>query len=874
MLSRRTSKLVTLLLCVSALVAGSIVPAGAYTIAAPYTFSLSAPTPVEDFGDGEFTVVKDGTDLYVIGLVSPSSAPPQTPRIFKGTSMDNLVRQPDGALDSSYPTDRGDRYWWNAGAYVDASGKWYVPTHVEFSFPGNGLAPLKRIGLSTSTDKGRHWHYEGDILTSDNSYTFSDFHNYYDYGVGEPALYVDTAGGFFYVWYMNTWFSTTDNGEFESSLRVARAPISGKMAPGTWQYLYNGAWSEPGLGGRASDLLPNASGVTVAFNTSLQKFVLISSKLYSRHAIEDGAYMATATDLSLQNWTGFHKISDQLDHYNVITTSDGTGVGTVGSTMRVYSGGFEGGCCHWVRRTMTFGAGSQQALGMAEQHLPRYSINDGNPYWDWDATPRPTSYSDNFNDGVLTGWKTYNGAWSEAGGTLSVDSGSGNRAAIEDKWFDDFTFDADVQATTPTGNAGVVFRNASNDYGTDNYRGYYVGFDGSQLVLGRADNSSGVELNANHDIGDWTPLQTAAVNGAPNVFHHLRIVAHSARIQVFFDNATTPAIDAVDSAFSFGGIGVRTFNTAAKFDNVSVTRNTTLNAYTLSDNLSTTQGTKGWRYQQLNGGTYTDLTWNQQLGQWKGSAPYNLVWVPSWIHPDQNATAVSWTAPTSGPIVINGAPRKESAAGDGVDLRIMKNSTQIWPAGGVQHLTGTSEVAHSVKTTVAAGDVIHFVVDKSGTNTSDATLWNPTIEYSSGPPIGQVIWLRAASNGLNVVARADETDAPLKAKSTQLGNWEKFQVLDAGAGFIALKALSNNRNVVAWASVTGNPLRANSDVLGDWEKLQWIDVGNGSINLKANSNGKYVVARADESESPLRANSDVQGDWEKYSWGRYLTGIS
>lgn len=832
-------------------------PAEASMISTPYTFAVGESRPITFTGDGEPTIIRDGADLYVIGVVSPSSAPPQTPRIFKGTSMDNLVRQPDGILDSSYASPRGERYWWNAGGWIDATGKWHVPTHVEFNFPGGGRAPMKRVGLSTSTDKGRHWHYEGDILTSDNSYDINAYQNYYDYGVGEPSLYVDTAGGYFYVWLMNTWFHKTDPTEYASSMRVARAPISGKMAPGTWHYFRNGTWTEPGLGGRSSDLLPNSSSVSVVFNTYLNKYVLITSKLFSNNDTA-ASYMATATDLAQQNWTGFHKLDDFTDHYNVITNIDGNGVGTVGQSMRWYSSGFTSG----QFRTVTFGPGSQAAEAMAQQHLPRYSVNDASPYWDWDHTPRASSYSADFNSGSLAGWRTYNGNWSASGGILTVSSGDGNRATIEDHWFDDLTYEADVRISSGTGNAGLVFRNANNDYGVDNYRGYYVGFGTSELILGHADNSRGFQ--------SWTPIVTTPINAATNTFHHLKVVAHSGRIQVFFDNSAAPAIDVVDTTSSFGGIGLRTYSTAAAFDNVSVRRNTDLNAYTLSDNFATSQGTKGWRYQQFNGSSYSDLTWTPGIGQWKGSGSFNLAWAPSWLHPDTADTVVSWTAPKAGTIAINGRPFKEASAGDGVNLRVLRNDTQLWPASGWQPLVDTVGVRHSITTAVAAGDVIRFVVNKLGDNTSDATNWNPTIEYSSPVPVGQVIYLKANSNGLNVVARPDEINAPLKAKSSVLGDWEKFQVVDAGGGYVALRALSVSKYVVAWANTPGNPLLANSDALGNWEKLQWTASTDGLTYLRANSNGNYVLARADEAQSPLRATSTSQGDWEKFGWSRYV----
>ncbi len=47
---------------------------------------------------------------------------------------------------------------------------------------------------------------------------------------------------------------------------IARAPMSGKMATGTWQKWYDGSWSQPGVGGLESNLVPataaNPNGYT------------------------------------------------------------------------------------------------------------------------------------------------------------------------------------------------------------------------------------------------------------------------------------------------------------------------------------------------------------------------------------------------------------------------------------------------------------------------------------------------------------------------------------------------------------------------------------------------------------------------------------
>jgi hypothetical protein len=219
---------------------------------------------------------------------------------------------------------------------------------------------------------------------------------------------------------------------------------------------------------------------------------------------------------------------------------------------------------------------------------------------------------------------------------------------------------------------------------------------------------------------------------AANVFYHLKVVADGGLIRVFFNNSAVPAISQIDTAFSFGGIGVRTYNTAAAFGNVSVVKDTTPNAYTLSNNISSTQGWDNWGYQEWNGSSYVNMTWQPSTSQWQGSYPFNLVWAPSQIHPDANDSVVTWTAPRSGSIKITGNPHKQAAAGDGVNVKILQNNTQVWPASGWQYIAGTDTTGptHNIGVTVAAGDTIRFIVNKNGTRDSDETNWNPTIAYT------------------------------------------------------------------------------------------------------------------------------------------------
>ena len=149
------------------------------------------------------------------------------------------------------------------GVWVDPdTGDWYGLVHDEFTPEpfGDGLH-YDSIDYAVSTDQGKVWTIEGHAITSPYSTTRDDttaFPNQtYDYGDGDPRLYVDTASGYFYVYYGSRIVPKGGvSGSTGGLAHVARAPISGKMATGTWQKWYDGSWSQPGVGGKESNMEP------------------------------------------------------------------------------------------------------------------------------------------------------------------------------------------------------------------------------------------------------------------------------------------------------------------------------------------------------------------------------------------------------------------------------------------------------------------------------------------------------------------------------------------------------------------------------------------------------------------------------------------
>ena len=123
--------------------------------------------------------------------------------------------------------------------------------------------------------------------------------------------------------------------------------------------------------------------------------------------------------------------------------------------------------------------------------------------------------------------------------------------------------------------------------------------------------------------------------------------------------------------------------------------------------------------------------------------------------------------------------------------------------------------------------------------------------------------LKAKANGKFVTA--DKKGAkPLIAKSKSLGAWERYDVVDAGKGFVALKAKGNGKYVVADKKGT-KALIAKSKKIGGWEKFQIINNTDGTVSLKANANGKYVTAPSGGAKA-LIAKSKSIGTYEKFDF--------
>ncbi|MDT8913600.1 RICIN domain-containing protein [Amycolatopsis sp. PS_44_ISF1] len=277
-------------------------PAGGYTVTVGAKGGWSYPTdsPATPYID------KDGTFYFQQSLALYGANDPRRWDFYTGTTFDDATKSgaisnavnpanssdqnndttwrcnnsPTGLQSTNAPAGSGyaqRNYCDLVGTWVDPdTGDWYGLVHNEFTPQpfGDGLH-YDAIDHAVSTDQGRTWKITSHVLTSPYSTKRGDtaaFPNQtYYYGAGDQRLYVDTASGYFYVFYGSRVVDKSGGWKAFYS-HVARAPISSKMAPGSWRKWYNGAWSEPGVGGKESNQVPVTSSNTTGYTPADKEY--------------------------------------------------------------------------------------------------------------------------------------------------------------------------------------------------------------------------------------------------------------------------------------------------------------------------------------------------------------------------------------------------------------------------------------------------------------------------------------------------------------------------------------------------------------------------------------------------------------------------
>ncbi|MFE0640562.1 RICIN domain-containing protein [Streptomyces sp. NPDC058877] len=306
--SRLTGALVAAALVVTAGSAVATTTASAAPTAATYTVTVGAKgswTHPDDTPAGTY-IDKDGTFYFQQAHALYGASDPRKWTFYTGTNFDTATRSGtiSDAVNPANSNDRNNDTTWRcnnsptgmeatqapstasyahrnycdlAGVWVDPdTGDWYGLVHNEFTPQpfGDGIH-YDGIDYAVSKDQGRTWTIRDHVITSHYSTDRGDATAFpqqtYHYGNGDQRLYVDTASGYFYAFY-GSRIVNKGGGWAAFYGHVARAPISSKMAPGSWRKWYGGAWSEPGVGGRESTMVPVGSGSTTGYTAPSEEY--------------------------------------------------------------------------------------------------------------------------------------------------------------------------------------------------------------------------------------------------------------------------------------------------------------------------------------------------------------------------------------------------------------------------------------------------------------------------------------------------------------------------------------------------------------------------------------------------------------------------
>jgi hypothetical protein len=244
--------------------------------------------------------------------------------------------------------------YWMESVWQDPNGLVYGWYHQEFGPcpSGNDLA-VPRIGAAISYDGGITFLDMGSILTSGELSDCASQNGFVAGGVGDFSVILDQEHKYFYFLY------SSYGGRLENEgICIARMPYDSRLFPsGAVQKYYQGAWSEPGMQGRESAILPakvswqqpNTNsfwGPSIHWNTYLQKYVvLLNHSCCTPRYPQDGIFITYNGDLSdPKGWSAPVRLVTDPGWYPQVIGTDSTGSDQLAGQVAQF---YIGGKSHW-----------------------------------------------------------------------------------------------------------------------------------------------------------------------------------------------------------------------------------------------------------------------------------------------------------------------------------------------------------------------------------------------------------------------------------------------------------------------------------------------------------------------------------------------
>jgi hypothetical protein len=292
--------------------------------------------------------------------IFPGAADSNSPAVWDGgkiavfNSWDDALRSVgDDVSNLSEPvtverpdTEPAGHVWLESIWRDPATSTYYGWYHLE---PGNiACAPLTApiVGAAVSTDGGLTWQDRGPVLRSAYDADCDYRNGFFVGGHGDFSVVMGPRGEYFYFMYSNYSGPVAEQG-----VAVARGRVADRGQPGTVMKYFAGGWTEPGLGGKVTPLLPSSTGwkgphvesfwgPSVHWNSFLQSYVALLNRTDTadENWAQEGVYIMFSQDLV--NWSSPEKILETNNWYPQVMGLGANGTDKQADRfMRVYVGG-------------------------------------------------------------------------------------------------------------------------------------------------------------------------------------------------------------------------------------------------------------------------------------------------------------------------------------------------------------------------------------------------------------------------------------------------------------------------------------------------------------------------------------------------------
>jgi hypothetical protein len=160
-------------------------------------------------------------------------------------------------------------------------------------------------------------------------------------------------------------------------------------------------------------------------------------------------------------------------------------------------------------------------------------------------------------------------------------------------------------------------------------------------------------------------------------------------------------------------------------------------SYRASDGFSSIEGKNQWHYQQRQGETDTDLSFD--VTSWVGGKR-NAAKRPAEVGYDSvvpgTADAVrKWVAPRAGAVRVEGRVVLVGPDNAAVQAMILHGDREAWPS---RMITKAKPESHDLSLTVRRGESLSFIVKRGGGQAVDRVVWDPVATYleTNQRPVG------------------------------------------------------------------------------------------------------------------------------------------